>query len=368
MTNLFDYIQWRGDLAFSQAPLSAVDLLIFSEIVHSPLEMLIKDGNESYRGQTLLELMPEIYPTEVKQAKGLNLPAQRYSIFELMKTHRRFAEVRLMKFSSHFEPENTKQFAAAEFAIGRTAVVAYRGTDATVTGWKEDFLMGFESTIPAQMDALSFLDNLPSSYEEVYACGHSKGGNLAMFAAAFTKNQSRIKAVYSFDGPGFDQSVLETQGWKNILDRTNLIVPESSIVGLLMGYIENHRTIQSDKMSIMQHSPFYWHVLGNDFIDAESSTFSSRVTDNAIHTFLESCTREQRKTIVEAAFDMIEATGAVKTAEIVKCAAKHPAEIKAVYNRLSPEDKEAIKELGKILFKSYGISIRKIIGSSHQDS
>ena len=367
MTNLFDYIQWRGDLAFSQAPLSAVDLLIFSEIVHAPLERLIKDGSESYRGKTLIELMPEIYPSEVK-GKDFNLPASRWRIFDMMKTHRRFAEVRLMKFSSHFEPENTKQFASAEFAIGRTAVVAYRGTDATVTGWKEDFLMSFESPIPAQTDALSFMNNLPSGYDGVYVCGHSKGGNLAMYASALTDKQNNIKAVYSFDGPGLDQSVLGSEGWKNILDRTNLIVPESSIIGLLMGYIENHRTIVSDSMSIMQHNPFYWHVLGNDFIDAESSTFSSKVTDNAIHCFLENCTAEQRKTIIEAAFDMIEATGAVKTKDIVKSAAKHPGEIKAVYNRLSPEDKEGIKELGKILVKAYGISIKKIIGSSRQDS
>ncbi len=115
-------------------------------------------------------------------------------------------------------------------------------------------------------------------------------------------------------------------------------------------------------MSIMQHNPFYWHVMGNDFTDAQNSTFSSKVTDNAIHTFLENCTREQRKTIVDAIFDMIEATGAVKTKDIISCAAKHPAQIKAVYNKLSPEDKEAIKELGKILFKAYGFSLKMILG------
>lgn len=361
MTNLFDYLEWRGDLAFSQASLSPVDLLIFSEIVHAPLENLIKDGSESYKGKTLSQLYPVIYPHPVA-GKEFNLLSSRYRIFEMMKTKGRFADVKLMKFSSHFEPENTKQFAAAEFAIGKTAVVAFRGTDATVTGWKEDFLMSFESPVPAQTDALSFMDNIPDSYDEVYVCGHSKGGNLAMYASALTKKQKFIKAVYSFDGPGLDRSVLDTDGWKNILGRANLIVPESSIIGLLMGYMKNHRTIASDSMSIMQHNPFYWHVLGSDFVDAENSTFSSRLTDNAIHCFLENCTSDQRKTIVEAAFDMIEVTGAVKTKDIVRSAAKHPAEIKAVYNKLSPDDKTAIKELGKIMFKSYGISLKQILG------
>ncbi len=361
MTNLFDYLKWRGDLAFSQAPLTSVDLLIFSEIVHAPLERLLKDGDESYKGKTLLQLLPEVYPMPVK-GKEYNLLSSRSDIFYMMKEYRRFADVKLMKFSSHFEPEHTKQFAAAEFAIGKTAIIAFRGTDATVTGWREDFLMSFESPIPAQTDALSFMDNIPDCYDEVYVCGHSKGGNLAMYASALTKKQDMIKAVFSFDGPGLDQSVLDTDGWKNILSRAHLIVPESSIIGLLMGYIKNHRTIESDSMSIMQHNPFYWHVFGNDFIDAQGSTLSSKVTDNAIHTFLEKCTREQRKTIVDAIFDMIEATGAVKTKDIVSCAAKHPAQIKAVYNKLSPQDKDAIKELGKILFKAYGFSLKMILG------
>lgn len=356
MTNLFDYILWRGDLTFSQAPVSSVDLLIFSEIVHAPLENL-KPG---YEGKTLLELFREVYPSPVDGKENSLLPS-RYRIWKLMETRKRFAEVRLLRFASRFEPENTRQFAGALFSIGDSAVVAFRGTDSTITGWKEDFLMGFESPIPAQTDALEFLNSCPAAPGDVYVCGHSKGGNLAMYAASQADNRSRIRGVISFDGPGLDESVLNTPGWKDIIAKTRLIVPESSIIGLLLGYLEDHETIASDSMSIMQHNPFYWHVLGREFVKSDSSTFSSRLTDNALHRFIAKCPKDQRRRLFEASCEILEATGAQKTSELMKCIITHQSEIKAVVDKLEPEDRQAFKTMFGILKDSYGSSLKQFL-------
>ena len=357
MTNLFDYIDWRGDLSFEQVPPCQVDLLIFSEIVHAPLERLEK----GYEGKTLLELSPQIYPKPVTGKANSLLPS-RYIILDRMKDHRRFAEARLEKFISILEPQNSRQFAAALFSIGEdSAVVAFRGTDSTLTGWKEDLMMGFTSPVPAQSDSVVFMNEVPDKWKNLYVCGHSKGGNLAMYSSALCKDQDRIKVVYSFDGPGLDRSILSTDSWKNILSRTRLIIPESSIIGLLMGHINDYTIIKSDSMSIMQHNPFYWHVTGPQFIRAEKTTTSSKINDKALHAFLDSCTVDQIRVLVETSFDLFEAIGAQTLGDIPKAAMTHIPQIKEILSKLNPEDSHLIKEAFKTLGSSYGKFIREVM-------
>ena len=350
MTNLFDFIDWRGDLSFDQVPPCQVDLLIFSEIIHAPLENLEK----GYEGQTLLSLSSQVYPKAVKGKANSLLPS-RYKIWDKMKSLRRFAEVRLENFTARFEHENNRQFAAGLFSLNEnTAVVAFRGTDSTITGWKEDLMMGFTSPVPAQSDSLEYLNSIPAKYTTLYVCGHSKGGNLAMYSSALCNDQERIKVVYSFDGPGLDSSVLCTQGWNNILTRTRLIIPESSIIGLLMGHISDYTIITSDSMSIMQHNPFYWHVLGPQFVEAQKTTKSSKINDKALHEFLDKCSVEQIRVLVETSFDLFDAIGAETLGDIPKAAMTHIPQIKKVLSKLNPEDSQLIREAFRILGSSYG--------------
>ncbi len=357
MTNLFDFIDWRGDLSFNQVPPCQVDLLIFSEIIHAPLENLEK----GYEGQTLLSLSSQVYPKPVRGKENSLLPS-RYIIWEKMKSLRRFAEVRLENFTARFEHENSRQFAAGLFSLNEnTAVVAFRGTDSTLTGWKEDLMMGFTSPVPAQSDSLEYLNSIPGKYTTLYVCGHSKGGNLAMYSSALCSNQDRIKVVYSFDGPGLDKSVLCTDGWKNILPRTRLIIPESSIIGLLMGHINDYRIITSDSMSIMQHNPFYWHVMGPQFIEAQNTTKSSKINDKALHAFLDNCSVEQIRVLVETSFDLFDAIGAQTLGDIPKSAMTHIPQIREILSKLSPENSELIKAAFKTLGSSYGKYIREIM-------
>ena len=178
--NALDYLSWRGDLPFSQDGFNEIDMLLFSMLVYAPIENYAKDFTaESGRGPTLLSLFRTVYPKPLP--KGTSYVFQpRYDLWHMMEDHKRFAEVHLDRFLSNFEPENDKQFAAAVFCciIGgrKVAVVSFRGTDATVTGWKEDFDMAYKSPIPAQSDALEFLNSvLDSGYDRIYSAGHSKG-------------------------------------------------------------------------------------------------------------------------------------------------------------------------------------------------
>lgn len=357
MPNLFDYIDWRGDLSFDQVPPCQVDLLIFSEIIHAPLERLEK----GYEGKTLLDLSKQVYPRPVNGKENSLLPS-RYIIWNKMNSLRRFAEVRLENFTARFEHENNRQFAAGLFSLNdNTAVVAFRGTDSTLTGWKEDLMMGFTSPVPAQSDSLEYLNSVPGKYTTLYICGHSKGGNLAMYSSALCNNQDRIKVVYSFDGPGLDKSVLSTDGWKNILSKTRLIIPESSVIGLLMGHINDYSIIKSDSMSIMQHNPFYWHVLGNSFIKAENTTKSSKINDKALHAFLDGCTVDQIRVLVETSFDLFDSIGARTLGDIPKAALTHIPQIRSIISKLDPGDSKLIREAFGVLGSSYGKFFKEVM-------
>ena len=372
MNNALDYIRWRGDLPLAECAPNEVDYLIFSELVYAPLERCNNEsGSLDGEGPSLISIFEKVFPEPLpKNASYVFRP--RYDVWSLMADHRRFAEVRLDHFMSNFEPENDKQFAAAVFSYGfgaeRTAVVAFRGTDSTVTGWKEDFDMAYKSPIPAQTDSVAFLNEVISSgtYENITVCGHSKGGNLAMYSAAMCNAPDRIKAVYSFDGPGLPASVLQSDGWKAIEGLIHSYIPESSVIGLLLGNTTHPVVVKSESVSLMQHNPFHWHVMGPIFLRSEETTISSRFLDGTLHQFLSSCTVEQTETLVKTVFELIDISGAVKVRDIVKGLVKKIPQVKRKISEIPEADREVLRQLLHLLVGS-GNKTLKLMFSEKKD-
>ncbi|MBR4426485.1 MAG: DUF2974 domain-containing protein [Spirochaetales bacterium] len=371
--NALDYLSWRGNLSFSQDGFNEVDMLLFSELVYAPIENYSKDFC-AYCGEgpTLPSILRTVYPNPLP--KGTSYVFQpRYDLWYMIENQIRFSEVRLDRFVSDFEPENDKQFAAAVFCCiikgMKVAVVSYRGTDATVTGWKEDFDMAYKSPIPAQTDALTFLNSvLLSGYDRIFVAGHSKGGNLAMYASAFCKSPERICGIYNFDGPGLSDEILKSQQWRRIEPIIRSFIPESSIIGLLLGHDTKPFIVKSDSMSIKQHNPFYWHVSGTGFVRSDDTTFSSRFLDGTLHSFLESCTMEQKELLVRTTFEVLEVSGAVRVRDIVKGLAKNLPQLKQTISSITEEDREVIGEVMRILAGSGGKTVLALIGKKGEQS
>ena len=374
MNNALDYIKWRGDISLSDYGPNEVDYLIFSELVYAPLENCMEEsGKLDGNGPTLVSIFDKVYPVPVPQTASFVFKP-RYELWTLMDDHRRFAELRLDHFRSNFEPENSKQFAAAVFSYGpksrKTAVVAFRGTDSTVTGWKEDFDMAYKSPIPAQDDATEFLNEVIASgaYESITVCGHSKGGNLAMYSASTCSAPDSIKAVYSFDGPGLSDSILKSEGWKSIEGRIHSYIPESSVIGMLLGNTTHPVVVKSDNVSLMQHNPFYWHVLGPSFLKSVETTFSSRFVDGTIHRFLSDCTLEQTEVLVKTVFDIIEISEAVKVRDIAKGLVKRLPQVKRKISEIPEADRKILKELLHLLAGSSNKTLKLMFSDQNQRS
>lgn len=349
MDSMLQYVIWRGDLSFFSAPVCPVDALIFSELVHAPFE------NAREASGSLKYLRSLIFPVTNTEEKG-TMKAYRRELWELMDTYPRFARAALLLFSETFDETSEMQFAAALFRAGDTGIVAFRGTDGSLVGWKEDLNMSY-CEVPSQTEAKCFLEAAAKTAAEqgidrLILCGHSKGGNLAMFSAAGVSGEirNRIDSIYCFDAPGLSDEVLASEGWAAVKDRVISYVPESSIIGLLLGSYGRSRIVDSDSVSIWQHNPFKWHVLGCDLVEVKQRTLSSRVIDRTIDDFLDKYPPEKRRVLVNALYDALRVTGADSVKGLGAATLLHMKDVRQVLSKSLPDGEGT--EIFKLLVSS----------------
>ena len=244
-SNIEDYLLWRGDLTFRERPFNPVDNLIFSVFAYLPLDDLVP-SEAGHRGPTIKDVAEEFAKldgVEIKRRGYSERILQHIGFFKTAAETKRFAWVRLSGFKNKFDKDVETQFAAVSFSLeDGSHYVAFRGTDATVIGWKEDLNMCFMTPVPAQKLAVEYLETAAKAlHGKLRVGGHYKGGNLAVYAAAFSSwwTQRRITAVYNNDGPGFDQATIAKEGFRALQGRLFAYVPQSSIIGMLLEHSES---------------------------------------------------------------------------------------------------------------------------------
>ena len=224
----------------------------------------------------------------------------------------RFGQLRLAFYRSELLPEKQSQFAAVTWLLpDKSAVITYRGTDLTLTGWKEDFNMSFQPQVPAQEKALWYLEAFARVHSgPIRLAGHSKGGNLAVYAAAFCDKrlQKRIRYVFSHDGPGFLRQVLDSPGFAAVSLRIRKTVPQSSVIGMLLEHQEQAKIVKSRTVSLLQHDPFTWEVKDNAFTVVDHLTSDARYVDRTLSAWLEQMSPDKRERFVDALFGILETT------------------------------------------------------------
>ncbi len=309
MANMLDYLVWRGDVPLSLSPWNDVDSLIASTLSYMsyPLEpVLLLDA------ATRLPPLPPIEINFVKESRALLSAAGMTERFAGLLLHHAAARTNL---------ETDMQFAAVTLDLpDGTHFVAFRGTDNTIVGWREDFNMAFESPVPAQTAAVQYLTQVAGDTDgPLILGGHSKGGNLAVYAAAHADPaiQQRIRAVYSFDGPGLDDATMVSDGYAAIARRIRSFVPQSSVVGLLLAYHPEYTVVKSDALGLLQHDTFTWQVLGTRFVEVPDVDVGSQLVNQTVHTWLSRVTPDERRRFVDTLFDLLEATGAMTMKELM---------------------------------------------------
>lgn len=311
---MFKHLEACGGLRFTEQPPTVADLLIFANMAYCPMERL---GGGGY-GWPLSLTAPVLYPLPARQDEGANT-LKRRRLWQTAAQTIRFGECKFAGFRAHFSPEKEQQFAACAFRIApQTGVIAFRGTDSTLVGWKEDFNLSFETPVPAQQDAVLFLNDMLALFQQAYVVGHSKGGNLALFAAARLNPalSPKLVQVLNFDGPGLDPQTRQSPGYAALARRCTTYVPQDSIVGMLMNGGEPYTVIRSEGTGLQQHDPFLWQLEDGAPVPADGLTQQSRYASSTLHTFLGSLPIAQRRTVVDALYSILSATGARKLGQI----------------------------------------------------
>ena len=213
-------------------------------------------------------------------------------------------------------PKEETQFAALTVLLDDgSAFLAFRGTDGTLVGWKEDFNLSFMDVVPAQLEAAGYIQDFAASFPgQLRLGGHSKGGNLAAAGGALSavKVRDRIASVWSFDGPGLNPYLLARPGYQELRTRLRSFVPRSSVVGLLLAHEEPHTVVDSDQQGLFQHDPYSWQVLGPDFVRLEEVDAGSRLIDRTLKNWLAGLTGAQRETVADTLYELL-SSGDAKT-------------------------------------------------------
>ena len=359
MANLLDYLDWRGDLTLEQSPFNEVDNLILAELSFEDFKDIVPGPGEGESGvrRDAAEQFFARFPEGEKIDMGVLVPAAIPEMLRKMADSRRFGDMKLNCFIDHLDVGKGEQFAALAIETGdKTLYLSFRGTDDTLAGWKEDFELACMPEVPAQKKAVAYTWAVAKQFprKKLRLGGHSKGGNLAVYAGVFCPEsvQKRIIAVWSNDGPGFQTDLLDLPEHRRIAERIYSIVPKSSVVGMLLEHEEDYTVVDSDQLGFMQHDGFSWQVMGDHFITLRQVTQQAHLSDQELRKWVHGLSVEQRENFVNAMFDVLAASGAVTLTDLKDDSFKAVGAMIRAMKDLDKETRDGLWDFLAILFKS----------------
>ena len=319
MAGIVEYALMNSHKDFEKLPFTKVDGLIFAQLAYLDFDTFVPDRQLFSRGITFSKIceqenFDELFPLERTARKNLLL-------FNALAYSKRYGKVKINYHENIFDSEKEIQFSATTFIMPNgDACVSFRGTDSTITGWRENFNMLYNDTVPAQISAVKYLNNVARKIRgNITVVGHSKGGNLAIYASVMCapKAKDKIVEVQSFDSPGFTEEFVESKNYLETQSKILKFVPEDSMIGMLLNDTASYRIVKSDGEGIHQHDPFLWIVEDNDFVTGDKIHAKAKLVNSTFKEWISNFTPEQRELFVDAMFDIVEATNVQKAESFI---------------------------------------------------
>lgn len=376
MENIITYLRDYGKYTFKQRPFSPVDVLVLAQLSYLKYEVCM--SSPAIWEKIATALHEKIFLKQMSMKKIVHLKGEDYeTLFRgvvdreanrilLLETaySKRFGGMQICLYENLVDPENETQFAAMIFLLEDwLPFLAFRGTDETLTGWKEDFNMAFMSPVPAQERAAAYLEKAArflKRYPGFLLGGHSKGGNLAVYAAthAEAQIQSHIVRIYNLDGPGFKENIYEAPDYARIANRVTKIIPQSSIIGMIMENQKNYKVIKSSQKGILQHDPFSWIIRKGDFLYLEELDTGARIMGKTLYQWMNEMSPEETRRLVSLLFQLLsdeELTPLALFSEDWKVMAK------TMIDAMGEVDKETRKFVWEVFLQLIRIGTRNIM-------
>lgn len=314
---VMDYLRWRGDLTFAQDGFNEVDDLVLCII--SYLNFRRFDDLRTTDPARAVAL-PDVAARLTEEDEQLGLSELDYiPLMRLAAETERFRDVRMFGFTHEWDEAKEMQFDAVSYLLpDDTLLVSFMGTDTSLVGWKEDFNMSFLTAVPAQERATAYTVEMAAACPDrkLRIAGHSKGGNLAAWAAIHIPaplQEQRLLDAYNNDGPGFSHDMVDSDAYRRVADKLHTYIPESSIVGVLLEHAEDYAVIDSSNRSVMQHEPMSWSVLGPRFVHLGQRSQMGKLSDDVLREWIGSMTPQEREQFTDALFDVLSLSGKART-------------------------------------------------------
>lgn len=315
MKNMLDYIKEFGHVSFEERAFSEIDALVLTELEYLPLEKVVpsdENGENFVTVKEIAEYMKE-HKKQLFDENPMMMTPERHEVSQIIADAPRFQSMKFFGVVSEWDKDTTKQFAAITVEVEPgVRLVIFRGTDDTLIGWKEDFLMTYSPLVAAQTDAKEYLAKQASLWDgDLMVSGHSKGGNLALYAAATQEEdvQLRIVDIFCFDSPGLYRSVLETKGYQNIVPLAMRYIPQDALVGLMLESEVPYVIVKSDAVGAMQHSAMTWGIEDGQFIKVDKLTKNSLLNDQTFKKWTESVSDEELELFWNVFFELLFTVG-----------------------------------------------------------
>lgn len=304
MKNILYYLKHFGNKSFAEFPLNEVDGLIISQLSYLNLDSLIPSIDDTKEDVAIIDALT---PDTIKIAcQGTLDKKNNEKLISRLKKSSRFNTLKANYFINQFDVDEVLQFCAMTFILNDSMFITYRGTDVTLLGWKEDLNMSFLDVIPSQKEATRYFERVATKRNlPIYVNGHSKGGNLAVYAAITISQelQQRIQLILDYDGPGFQTDIYKTKEFYQIQNKIKKYSCGNAMIGILLYHMDNIYFVKARGVSIFQHDPYNWILTKHGkFRFVKDVTIFSLTFEKTVGDFIETTSIEDRKKFLSILF------------------------------------------------------------------
>ena len=346
MANIFDYLTNVQYDSLYDIPLNELDVLALTELTYLSFDNLLDQS---------VNRLSDV-ATRVPRDSNMLTNKERLQLLDQLSTHKRFKNSKLSNFVNDIDVELQKQFAAMTYRLNLdTYLIVFRGTHDSIIGWKEDFHMTYMNEIPAQKHALTYLEDFFKQHpkQKVLIAGHSKGGNLAVFAASQIQPelQEKISAIYTYDAPGLQAHLTETTGYQDIIPKIHRYVPQGSVIGMMLEVPDTPIVVRSLALGgIAQHNTFSWQTEGTHFVQLEAISSESLQIKDALKEWMDSVPDEELELYFNLFFGTILESGINSINDLSSTGAiEHIHQLVSQAQTLEPQQVEILRNLTQLL-------------------
>ena len=357
MGNLITYVQQYEAQIFQEKLVTDIDILVLTEIAYLPFDEIVSSSFEEKAAISLNQLGKEFETIKEKEHKNnpFMITKERIQLLDVVSKSPRFKDVKVFGFMNDIDDELTKQFAAVCYQWEEESRwIIFRGTDESLTGWKEDFMMTYSDLIPAQIDAIEYLRKQAEFFSgSLNISGHSKGGNLSLYASAMQEEdiQHRIQQIYCWDAPGVHRSILNTEGYQRVVSKAKRYIPQDSIVGLMLESQVPYHIIESQGSGISQHSALMWNIEDDHFVELTELTKNSQLTDQTFKQWTEVVSDEDLKLFFDTFFELIFEMGVETVNDVYYNFRMYMRQFFEKTYQMDTEKREILLRVGRLLFQ-----------------